>query len=151
MRLCVYKETAVRAPVSGLKRLFESIVDDEAEPDWSSRVNLVFTGDKRVRELNRQFRAKDATTDVLSFTLDGPEETDGTFGEIYISVPFAKRQAEGYGGTLREELLRLFCHGMLHLFGYDHHQAADARRMEGRQEHYLQLVMPAVSRGNARC
>ena len=144
MKLSIHKEVATRVPVSGIKRLFDLVCDEEAEPGWESRVNVVFTNDKRLRDLNRQFRSKDATTDVLSFNVDEPEDADGVFGELYISVPFATRQAKGYGGTLREELIRLVCHGLLHLFGYDHEKPKDARRMEQRQEALLDVVTGKV-------
>ncbi|MBD3258255.1 rRNA maturation RNase YbeY [candidate division GN15 bacterium] len=137
VKLVVHKEVGTRVPITRLKGLFEMITDDEADPDWRSQVNLVFTTDDHLRDLNREFRAKNSATDVLSFNVDPPEETGGVFGEIYISVPFAQRQATDYGGTQTEEFLRLFCHGLLHLFGYDHQQATDARRMEQRQKRYL--------------
>ena len=153
MRLSVYKETPTRVPISGIRTLFDTVVEDEGDPDWPGRVNLVLTGDKRLQELNRQFRAKDRPTDVLSFNIDPPDE-DGVFGEIYISVPYASRQAADYGGTLREEYLRLFCHGLLHLFGYDHMKKADAARMEKRQETLLNSLTASLtivrSRGTGR-
>lgn len=140
MRLKIFKESAVRAPVSGLTRLFELIIKDEARPHWSGVINVVFTDNRRIRQLNRQFRSRDVATDVLSFTIDEPDDSDGVYGEIYISVPFARKQADSYQGNLREEILRLFCHGMLHLFGYDHEKSSDARRMSSREESYLRLV-----------
>jgi probable rRNA maturation factor len=140
MKLQVHKETAVRTPATRLKTLFDLVAEEEAEPGAKGRVNLVFTDDKRLRKLNREFRSKDKTTDVLSFNIDEPVDSQAIFGEIYISVPFARRQAEGYGGTLTEEILRLFCHGLLHLFGYDHQKPAETKRMEARHEAYLRQL-----------
>jgi probable rRNA maturation factor len=137
LKLRIHKETSVRIPVTRIHRLFEIVVEEEAEPDSSGQVNLIFTDDDRLRELNRQFRSKDKTTDVLSFNIDEPVSPQAVLGELYISVPFARRQAEGYGGTLGEELLRLICHGLLHLFGYDHQMAADTKEMEKRHEYLL--------------
>jgi len=137
MRLQVHKEAAVRAPATRLHKLFDLVTEEEAEPGAAGRVNLVFTDDQRLRQLNREFRSKDQTTDVLSFNIDEPDNPRAIFGEIYISVPFAHRQAEGYGANLSEEILRLFCHGLLHLFGYDHHRPSETREMERRHEHYL--------------
>ena len=140
MKLQVHKETAVRTPATRLKKLFELVTEEEAEPGAAGRVNLVFTDDKRLRKLNRDFRSKDKTTDVLSFNIDEPDDARAVFGEIYISVPFARRQAGGYGGTLNEEILRLFCHGLLHLYGYDHQKPAETKTMEQRHEEYLKKL-----------
>ena len=82
-------------------------------------VNIILTDDQAVQTLNRDFRQKDATTDVLSFE-DGTVMPDGaTFlGEIYVSVPFADATREGR--PLTEYILFLVAHGLLHLTGMDH-------------------------------
>jgi len=89
--------------------------------DEAAEVHLLFTGDDRIRELNHQWRGRDATTDVLSFP-DGDELPDGRrlLGEIVISVDTARRQAATEGHDERRELLELALHGTLHLLGYDH-------------------------------
>ena len=137
MRLVIHKDCRVRVPARKIKELFEAVTDDEADPDWSSTINLIFTDDNRIRELNRDFRSKDSPTDVLSFNIDPGDEENGTFGEIYISGEFARRQADSYGAGLYEEIIRLTCHGLLHLFGYDHIKQSDATVMNRRQEYYL--------------
>lgn len=121
--------------------MFEAITNDEAEPDSRAVINLVFTSDRRLRTLNQTFRRKDAATDVLSFNLDTSKEPSSTFGEIYISVPTADRQAAAYGASRSEEYLRLVCHGLLHLFGYDHTRRADAIEMKRREQLYLAMAM----------
>lgn len=137
MKLKIFKEHTARLPRTALQTLFERIMADETGPDDTASVHLVFTGDERLRDLNRQFRAKDRATDVLSFNIDEPADPGGVFGEIYVSIPTAKRQAADYGGTLSEELLRLTCHGLLHLCGYDHSEPGEAEQMKQREEHYL--------------
>lgn len=137
MRLKIFKEHAARIPRTKLQALFDRIVQGEADPADPASVHVVFTHDDRLQELNREFRRKDRATDVLSFNIDEPSDPDGVFGEIYISIPTATRQAESYGAPLSEELIRLACHGLLHLCGYDHMQADDAVRMKEREEHYL--------------
>jgi probable rRNA maturation factor len=86
-------------------------------------VVLVFAGDAAVRTLNRTYRKKDKTTDVLSFPLEG--RGDGGrrhLGDIIISVPQARRQARELGHSLEAELVYLTIHGFIHLLGYDHFQ-----------------------------
>ena len=136
MRLSIHKETPATVPSTRLMRLFKMVADAEA-PRNQGNVNLVFTTDAVIRRLNRQFRGIDRTTDVLSFHLDEPDDTDHTFGEIYISVAMAVRQAAEYGHGRYEEYLRLACHGFLHLFGYDHIEPAQQEKMALKEEFYL--------------
>ncbi len=140
MKLAVYKEISARVPISGIRHLFEMVTEEEADPDWPAQINLVFTTDRKMRALNREFRSLDKSTDVLSFNLDSPREPGAVFGEIYISVPRARAQARAYDGRLWGEYLRLFCHGLLHLFGYDHVDARGRARMEKQQDRYLQSL-----------
>ncbi|MBD3402158.1 rRNA maturation RNase YbeY [candidate division GN15 bacterium] len=137
VRLLIHKDATARLPRIRLIRLFESVVKEEAEPDAAADVNLIFTDDRRLHELNRDFRRKDRPTDVLSFNVDPMGERGGTFGEIYISVETADRQAEQYRAPRSEEYLRLTCHGLLHLFGYDHVEPEQERQMKAREEHFL--------------
>lgn len=93
-----------------------------------------------MRTLNRTYRGKDRTTDVLSFPMIErvPPGYDGLLGDIVISIPKAGRQARDAGCPLSEELDRLFVHGLLHLFGYDHELGpAEARRMQRKEKKIL--------------
>ncbi len=141
MTLDICKDTAdVRIPRSRLLKLFEMVMETEARRTWSGTVNLVFTTDGKIRHLNRNFRGIDKPTDVLSFNIEKPVDPEATFGEIYIAVETARRQAGEYGGSLTGEILRLACHGLLHLLGYDHEKNAEATKMKSREEHFLQLL-----------
>jgi len=115
-----------------LKRLFHLVAAAEA-PRRKGNVNLIFTTDAAMRRFNLRFRGIDRSTDVLSFSLDEPDEADSTVGEVYISVRTAARQATEAGHGRFEEYLRLACHGFLHLFGYDHDVPARRRRMVSRE------------------
>ncbi len=140
MKLRIFKETEVRLPRLRITKLFEVVAEEEAEPDSSSSVNLIFVTNRKIKSLNEKFRGKNTTTDVLSFNIDDIKEQGGTFGEVYISVPFAGRQAREYGGNLSEEIIRLTCHGFLHLFGYDHIRIGDERIMKKRESQILAKV-----------
>lgn len=100
-------------------------------------VQIILTGDPLLRDLNFRYRRKDRTTDVLSFNIPGVADLEPAGGEIYISLPQARRQARRFRHSLSAELQRLVVHGTLHLLGFDHHQAAEARRMRSRERHYL--------------
>jgi probable rRNA maturation factor len=82
---------------------------------------LAFVDNRAIKKLNREFRKKDAPTDVLSFAY-GEKGSDGRFylGDIIISVPKAFEQSRKLGHSLARELEVLTIHGFLHLLGFEH-------------------------------
>ena len=96
-------------------------------------VSLLLTDDETIKQLNSRYRGIDSTTDVLSF----PSGEEGFLGDIAISVPRARLQAEQYGHPLPREVAFLTVHGMLHLLGYDHIEPADEEYMRARQREIL--------------
>jgi probable rRNA maturation factor len=93
------------------------------------KVTVLLTSDESIRCLNRQFRAIDKATDVLSFP--AAEIVSGLAGDLAVSVPTARRQAIEQGHSLAEEIKILILHGLLHLAGYDHE--ADNGKMARRE------------------
>ena len=141
MKLYIFKEVSVRVPRQKIFNLFDKIMSKESETDAGSRVNLVFTTKKRVQHLNKSHRQIDKATDVLSFNLDDSNGDDSVFGEIYISTAVARVQALKFANTFSDELLKLTCHGLLHLLGYDHFKKNDAVKMKNREEYFLSTLM----------
>lgn len=86
-----------------------------------------FVGDRAMRALNRDYRQRDETTDVLSFP-GGPSPEGSHLGDVVISVPQAKRQAAEKGHPAERELRILLLHGALHCLGHDHE--ADGGEMD---------------------
>lgn len=85
----------------------------------ASSLTIRLVSDREMRRLNRTWRGRDRTTDVISFP--GSESPDGThLGDLVIAVPTARRQAAAEGRGLQRELRRLILHGVLHCLGYDH-------------------------------
>ena len=82
-------------------------------------VTIALVSNARIRALNKQFRRKDAVTDVLSFDPS----------DIAIASAVARRQAREAGHSYADELKVLALHGLLHLMGYDHHARSDRGRM----------------------
>lgn len=128
-----------------IQRLFRRIQKIEKR---KMKANLIFIGDREMKRLNKNFRRKDKTTDVLSFPLG--QNGRKLEGEIYISCPQAKRQAPRFGNNLEGEILRLAAHGFLHLLGYGHHSPNEQREMFAREEKYLKGTGAAGSGGD-RC
>jgi probable rRNA maturation factor len=92
-------------------------------PAGGAGATVVFVSDRMMRELNRRWRGKRGTTDVLSFPA-GQDEFEraagATLGDVVISVERAARQATEHGLSFEREVEQLILHGLLHLCGYDH-------------------------------
>lgn len=119
----------------GFRSLIKSVLTKEKV---HGQVNIVLVDDVQMYKLNRTFRHRRKTTDVLVFNLsDRHKEAGESIGEIYISLDQAQRQAQHFRVSLRNELRRLMVHGALHLAGYDHHQPVAAQKMRAREKFYL--------------
>ncbi len=139
-----------------IRQVAEAALDYEGCP-YEAEVSVLLTGDEEIQEMNRQFRSIDRATDVLSFpAVDFPspgdfgwlEEPEAAFcfhpetgelvlGDIAISVPKVREQAEAYGHSPRRELAFLVAHSMFHLMGYDHLEDGEREQMEQKQREVL--------------
>jgi probable rRNA maturation factor len=117
-------------------RAASALLSATGRPD--ATLSLSFVGDAAMRRINREHRAKDRTTDVLSFPFyepfrvpkrPTPGDPELLIGDIVISVDVAKRQAAAYDATLDEEIERLLVHGIAHLLGHDHEEPRERARM----------------------
>lgn len=110
-----------------------------------AEVSVSFVSNSEIRQLNRQFRDKDRSTDVLSFPLgedgkyDVNRETGALLlGDVVISMETAVKQAKTYGHSLEREVGFLTVHSMLHLLGYNHETSPlDAANMREKEEAIL--------------
>lgn len=125
MRWQRFAEDALRA----VQRVDKSV-------DKRASATIGFVGDAAIRSLNRDFRARDSVTDVLSFPAEPEEfeqraegESERFLGDIVISLAQAERQAAEHGLDFDTEVAQLILHGLLHLCGYDH--ANDGGEMNG--------------------
>lgn len=137
-RVLIVRDVAdARIPATAIKRALGEIARKE---NSSGAIQVIVVDDVTMRRLNRRFKGKDKTTDVLSFPLEGDmpgTESMQMVGEIYCNYAHCKRWIADNGGTIGDELLRLAVHGCLHLFGYDHHKPEDQRRMLRAENRYL--------------
>lgn len=105
-----------------------------------AEVSVVLTDDAAQRALNREWRGKDAPTNVLSFPALEPAELaagaaadpnrPALLGDVVLALETMQREAEAAGKTLADHAAHLLVHGVLHLLGYDHETEADAALME---------------------
>jgi probable rRNA maturation factor len=110
------------------------------------QITVALVPDRRVQELNRTFRGKNTSTDVLSFPADEP----GVLGDVVIARGVARRQARGAGHDLPTEIRVLALHGLLHLLGYDHeHDGGRMARLEARLRRKGGLREGLIERGDA--
>ncbi len=105
-------------------------------------ISLAFVATKEIKKLNSRYRHKNKITDVLSFNLDDELNKTGAgsdqiLGEVIICWPVLKKQAKQKGQSLTKELQLLLVHGTLHLLGYDHELATEAKVMESLEERIL--------------
>ena len=94
-------------------------------------ISLVLVGEAKIKELNKKYRNRNRVTDVLAFD----------YGEIFICLPQAKRQAKELGHSLKKELAILLIHGILHLAGYDDEIKKDYNEMIKAQEEIWQKTI----------
>lgn len=116
-------------PYETFALMLRDLVPETAGRDFS----VAFVSDRRMTELNKLFRSKNSTTDVLSFPHE-PDEFDPentSLGDIVISIEQAERQAKENGLELDGEIKQLILHGVLHLCGYDHE--TDGGEMNARE------------------
>jgi len=126
------------------------------ECPYECEINVIFTDDAGIQDINREYRNIDAPTDVLSFPMVDYEEP-GVFdkvelypedyfnqdsgelmlGDIILNVDRIEKQAKDYGHTRRREIAFLTAHSMLHLAGYDHIDEAERHNMELLQDEIL--------------
>ena len=138
-----------------LQKLLESIcVASRCE---NAEGSVVLTGDEEIRQLNRDYRGVDRPTDVLSFALTEAAvgSVDGVLGDVVVSVETAIRLTESgehrrrvceslprvSEWSLERELSFLIIHGILHLLGYDHADAADEAEMRSKESEIFVLAV----------
>ena len=131
---------------AGLERFLDQLtrrVPPRAANNWS----VCLVSDRRIRQLNREFRSTDRVTDVLSFPGDDEPDPDGSvyLGDVVISASSAKREAGRYGHSLNRELETLALHGYLHLLGYDH-ETDDGHMMRLQQQLQRELIDAGAER-----
>lgn len=129
------KDIEILKPLLEYARGIENLKDTELE------FSVIITDNKRIHEINREYRGIDRPTDVISFALEDSEDINienyRILGDIYISIDKVKEQALAYGHSETRELAFLTIHGFLHLLGYDHMEPEEEKIMFAKQEEIL--------------
>lgn len=138
MNVDINNEFGYKEDYSYLNKVIEIALDEEKQSN--AVFSIIFVSNKRIQEINRDYRGLDRVTDVISFAfLDNKKAiiNDSHFqllGEIYVCIPRMQEQAIEYGHSEKRELSFLVVHGILHLLGYDHQTKEEEKIMFGKQE-----------------
>lgn len=151
--------------MQNLTRVYEAVADFAHLPK-RIKVNLSFVDEKTIRRLNKDTRNIDKVTDVLTYPyielkpkeklklsdykleID-PDDNRLLIGDIYICTKRAEEQSKEYGHSLNREMCFLFCHGLLHILGYDHIEKEDEEVMTKFQNEILDKLN--IRRENFKC
>lgn len=117
-----------------VKRIAEKLISDFKYR--LGAVDIIFTTDEKILEINREFLGHDYYTDIITFNYN-----EGKFirGEIYISIDRVRENAIKEGCSLRREALRVIFHGLLHLCGFDDKSEKEISLMREKEDIYLVL------------
>jgi probable rRNA maturation factor len=129
---------AIADPVPPLRRAASAALAEvrrarRSEPARTPVVAVALIDDRAMRKLNKTYRGKDKSTNVLSFPSGEPaagKRATRPLGDIAIALGTVKREAKAQGKTVNDHLMHLMVHAVLHLLGYDHESDPDAEEME---------------------
>ena len=128
----------VRSPVAARRLAAVATIVLRAEGVHDALVSIALVSRARIAALNARYLGRRGSTDVISFGF-ARVAREAVVGDIYIAPEVARANALRHGVRVREELIRLVVHGVLHVLGYDHPDgpARETSRMWRRQERLL--------------
>lgn len=129
-----------------IEKVVKETISHEGLLEEAMECSFIFVDNPQIQQINAQYRQKDSVTDVITFAME--DEVPGDIkiqgfsmprilGDVFISLPKAREQAEEYGHSFERELSFLSVHGCLHLLGYDHLHEDDEKIMFAKQEAVL--------------
>lgn len=139
-----------KIPVRAVKFAAASVIGGESKKQGDNNeftVSIVFIGLEKIRKINKKYRDRNESTDVLSFVYDNcrefpVEEGAEALGELAICPEQVGKNAKEGGKTFKEEMDWVVVHGILHLLGYDHEKNdVDARKMRKKEKNYLKKIL----------
>ena len=145
----VYKEIEEKEEHQKIiQKVLEKCFEEEKIIDSKLMITITLTNAENIKEINKQYRNIDKTTDVLSFPLFEKDELENkiknrlfehedVLGDIIISIPKVEEQAKEYGHSFERELSYMVVHGFYHLMGYDHIKEEDKIVMRPKEEKIL--------------
>ncbi len=137
---------AERVPLARerVRRVADAVL--RAEGVRRAELSITFVSARKMAALNRRHLHHRGPTDVLSFAFAPVSTVGGVAGDVYIAPDVARLNARRHGAGVREELLRLVIHGVLHVVGYDH-PVDDTRTMSPMWKRQERLLRRALADG----
>ncbi len=134
-----------------VKKVLEKCFQEEQLDKTKLVVEITLTTPEHIREINKEYRNIDKSTDVLSFPMFEKEDLEkgiknnkfqeeDVLGDIVISIQRVKEQAEEYGHSFERELSYMIVHGFYHLMGYDHIKEEDKVQMRKKEKTVLKIL-----------
>lgn len=135
--------SGVRVPVSRDRLVEAAQVALRAEGVRDALISLTFVNRRAIARMNREELDHAGPTDVISFGFTRATSADPVVGDIYIAPEIAREHARDRGIGVREEILRLVVHGILHVLGHDHPDDGTRERsaMWQRQERIVRRLV----------
>jgi len=130
--LCSNEFVLGKELIAKLNLAFEVLSDDEDLSDKT--INIKIVNNEEMINLNKQFRKKESTTNVLSFTnQDISKSITGNLGDIAINYDFIKKESKEQGKTFDDHIIHMLIHGIYHILGFDHENDKMATVMEEKE------------------
>lgn len=121
--------------------VFEALKLSGAKVKGAAELSILLTNDEEQHDLNKQWRGKDSSTNVLSFPQIEPfDPVVGILGDITLARETLIREAEEQGVSFEDHFTHLVVHGFLHILGYDHLTDEEAAEMEGLETKILAIL-----------
>jgi probable rRNA maturation factor len=130
--LCSNEFVLGKELIAKLNLAFEVLSDDEDLSDKT--INIKIVNNEEMINLNKQFRKKESSTNVLSFTnQDISKSITGNLGDIAINYDFIKKESKEQGKTFDDHIIHMLIHGIYHILGFDHENDKMATVMEEKE------------------
>lgn len=129
-----------------LEKVIKEVLKVENVDEKKCEISLSFVDEKKIRQLNKDFRQTDRVTDVLSFPIEDFFNEDRKtllekpylmLGDVVICTDVARKQAKELEHSFEREIMYLTCHSILHLLGYDHMEDDDKKIMRSKEKQVM--------------
>ena len=129
-----------------LEKVIGEVLKIEKVDEKKCEISISFVDEKKIRDLNKDFRQTDRVTDVLSFPIEDFFNEDRKtllekpylmLGDVVICTDVARKQAKELGHSFEREIMYLTCHSILHLLGYDHMEDDDKKIMRSKEKQVM--------------
>ncbi|MBD3300403.1 MAG: rRNA maturation RNase YbeY [Candidatus Moranbacteria bacterium] len=137
----IFSENQKFNPPAGLKKILVFAVD-KLKLKIPPNINLIFTGNRKIKTLNRKFRGLNKPTDILTFNYSSKQEKnpEAKIGEIFINPDYIQKNSKKEEDP-NQSIKKIFIHGIVHLAGYDHKTKEQRKKMQAIEQKIQKAVL----------